>query len=276
MFKQKFFRQIWLYLLLIVISVIIIFPIFWMLSSSLKPLAVFSKYPPEIFPTKPTLENYKVILTEVPFIRFVLNSLFVAVATVLGRVFVCSLAAYAFARLRFRGRDALFLVFLATMMIPYAVIMIPLYVLMMNIGWVDTFAPLIIPSALTYTYGTFLLRQFFKTIPLSIEDSARIDGCNPFQIYYKIMLPQVKPALSAIAVFSFVWSWNLFLIPLIYLSDTEKYTIGLGLNLIQQTWPLEWGYLMASSFLAIVPTMIIFLSMQRYFVKSIVLSGLHG
>lgn len=274
--KTRFSWQVGWCALLILFAAVVIFPIFWMVSCSLKTPTAFFSYPPKLVPEEPTWDNYQIVLTRLNFLRFILNTFQIAGLVVLGRLLACSLAAYAFARLRFKGRDAIFIALLATMMIPYGVIMIPLYVVMQAFGWIDTYLPLIVPPVLIYSYGTFLLRQFFKTIPASLEDSARIDGCNPFQIYYKIMLPQVKPALATVGVFSFLFSWNDFLGPLIFLSDSTKFTVSLALPLIIETYQLQWGLLMAGSVMAVIPSVAVFLSTQKYFVRSIVLSGIAG
>jgi len=212
--------------------------------------------------------------TTVPFARFFENSILVAMATTLGQLVTCSFAAYAFSRLKFRGRDAMFVAYLSTMMVPAQVTMIPLFILMVKLHWIDSYLALIVPS-LTGAYGCFLLRQFFITIPGELEDAARIDGASSWGIYAKIMLPLSKPALSAFGVLTFLGSWNSFLWPLIVINRPSMKTLPIGLQSLQGFYgDGNWPVLMAGAVLAALPMLIIFLFAQRYFIEGITLTGL--
>ena len=209
------------------------------------------------------------------FLMFYLNSLLVAVCTTSGQILTASLAGYAFARLKFPGRDKLFLAYLATMMIPGAVTMIPVFILMKHIAWVDTYRSLIIPSMFT-AYGTFLLRQFFMTIPGDLEDAAKIDGCSLFGIYWRIILPLSKPALATLTTFTFIGSWNNFMWPLIMINSMEKKTLPIGLASFQGLYSTDWTLLMAASVMVVLPLIIVFVFNQKFFVEGIRLGAIKG
>ena len=209
------------------------------------------------------------------FAVFYLNSVLVAVCVTVGQVFTSSLAAYAFARLRFPGRDRLFLGYLGTLMVPYVVTMIPVFVLLRMMHLVDTYAALILPAMFS-AYGTFMLRQFFLTIPRELEDAARIDGCGKWGIYMNVILPLSKPALATLTTFVFLSNWNSFMWPLIVISSPEKRTLPIGLHAFMGANTTEWSLLMAASLMVMVPVLVVFMLGQRYFVKGIVLSGLKG
>jgi len=209
------------------------------------------------------------------FTAFYLNSIIVAVCVTVGQVFTSSLAAYAFARLRFPGRDKLFLGYLGTLMVPYVVTMIPVFILLRLMHLVDTYAALILPAMFS-AYGTFMLRQFFLTIPTELEDAARIDGCGKWGIYANVILPLSKPALATLTTFVFLNNWNSFMWPLIVISSPEKRTLPLGLYAFMGQYGTEWTLLMAASLMVLLPVLIVFLLGQRYFVRGIVLSGLKG
>lgn len=223
----------------------------------------------------PVWENYIKAWHAVPFGRFYLNSIFVAVCVTAGQVFTSSLAAYAFARLKFPGRDKLFLAYLATMMIPGAVTMIPVFILLKLMGWIDTYRALIIPCMFT-AYGTFMLRQFFMTLPTELEDAAKIDGCSLFGIYFRIILPLSKPALATLTTFTFMGSWGSFMWPLIVINSMEKKTLPIGLAAFQGLYTTDWTLLMAGSVMVMLPVIIVFVFNQRFFVEGIKLSGMGG
>lgn len=254
-------------------------PFFWMLSTSLKPDNEIFIYPPRWLPMQVTFENFRKVWKAVPFGRYLFNSAFVAFATTFSQVFLCSLAAYGFARKRFPGKDAIFMAVLGTMMVPMQVTMIPLFILMREMpfggetGWIDTYWGLIVPGMVS-AFSIFLLRQFFQTIPRDLEDAARIDGCGSLRIYFSIILPLAKPALSSVAIFNFIGSWNSFIWPLIIASKEKMRTLPVGLSYFQSQYTISWGLLMAASVLATLPIVIIFLFMQREFVEGIVMSGL--
>jgi len=262
--------------ILIVLSIAALFPFYWMVSGSLKTEFEAFQFPPTLYPQEPTLENYQGLTRDLPFGLFYLNTLKIAGLSVLGQLITSSLAGYAFARLDFPGKDKLFLVVLGTMMVPAITTIIPLYILVYQINWVNTHYPLIVPTMLGSAYGTFLLRQYMLSLPKELEDAARIDGCNSFQVYYKIALPLMKPALATLGLFTFMGQWNDFFGPLIFLDKLELYTVQLGANLAQGQWYTDQPRLMAGSVLITLPVLLVFLFLQRYFVRGINLTGIQG
>lgn len=260
-----------------VISVgILLIPIFWMISSSLKPAAQIYKYPIVWLPKPVMSSNYLKAIKTFPFFRYMVNTFIIAFAAIAGDILSCSLVAYSFARLRFPGRDPLFLVFLSTIMIPYPVTAIPTYLIWRWLGLIDTYFPLIIPAYAAYPIWTFFVRQYFSTIPLSLDESAKIDGAGFFTIYWKIMMPLAKPALISIAVFSFVFHWNDLFFPLIYLNSPEKYPLSLGLALFEGLYFTRWELLMATCALTLLPPVILFFLMQKHYIRGIMLTGIKG
>jgi multiple sugar transport system permease protein len=255
-------------------AVVTLTPFLWMLSSSLKNFGQIFKFPPEFIPDPIVWENYSRLVTNFPFLLWVWNSAVVAVCVTVGYVLSCSLAAYAFARIRFRGRDQLFLLYLATMMVPFQVTLIPTYVLMKYLGLIDKLAALIIPGMLGGPFGTFLLRQFFMTIPEELEDAARIDGAGYFTLYARIIMPLSKAALATLAVFVFLANWNDFLWPLVIINSSDRKTLPVGIAGMVGQFNTEWGLLMAGAALSVVPMLAIFIVAQRYFVQGITLTGL--
>jgi multiple sugar transport system permease protein len=258
-------------------GVMMLLPFLWMVSASLKGLDEIYEFPPSFIPDRILWSNYVEAWRMLPFGRFFLNSGMVATCVVLGQLFTCSLAGYSFARLRYPGRDKLFLLYLSTMMIPFAVIMIPLYVQMRWFSWIDTLWPLIIPAIFT-PWGTFLMRQFMSTLPRELEDAGRIDGCSFFRLFWSIILPLTKPALATLGIFTFLGTWNDFLWPLIIISSVSNKTLPLGLVMFRTRLPIEtpWQLVMAASTFAIIPILIVFVLGQRYYVQGIVTSGIKG
>ncbi|MBC7217607.1 MAG: carbohydrate ABC transporter permease [Candidatus Caldatribacterium sp.] len=244
-----------------------------MFLTSFKPEADVVTYPPRLFPRDITLANYVDIWKRIPFSVFFLNTLIFAGSVTLLSLFLDSLTAYALSRLSFPGRDVIFLVILATLMVPFHVIMISLFVTIYRMGWVNTYAALIVPRA-TNAFGIFMLRQFFLTIPPALEDAARIDGCSEFRIYWQIILPLSKPALATLAVFHFMYNWNDLLWPLIVTTSTRMRTLPAGLALFMGKHVVEYAILMAGATIALAPLILGFLFAQRYFVRGIVLTGL--
>lgn len=252
-------------------------PFLWMVFTSFKSTAELYTFPPSLLPEQWRWSNYYDAWTLLPFATFFKNSIIVSVAVVFGQLFTCSLAGYSFSRLRYPGRDRIFLLYLATMMIPFAVIMIPLYVQMRWMGWVDTLWPLIVPAIFT-PWGTFMMRQFMSTLPRELEDAARIDGASFFRIYRTIILPLTKPALATLGIFTFLGSWNNFLWPLIIISSLNLKTIPLGMTAFQARMPMKtpWEMVMAAATFAILPVLIAFIFGQKYYVQGIVTSGIKG
>lgn len=257
-------------------SAIVLLPFVWMLSTSLKePGAVFL-FPPQFIPDPVVLRNYVEAMTVIPFNVFFRNTAFITFLTLIGQVLSSSIVAYSFARLRWKGRDALFVLVLATMMLPRQVTLIPQFILFRYLGWIDTFYPLIVPAFFGAPFYVFLLRQFFMSIPLEMDDAARIDGCDNFGIYWRMVLPLSRPALAAVAIFSFQYHWNDFFEPLIYLHSNENYTVSLALRFFHGNYGTLWHLLMAASNVAMAPIIILFFVAQRYFIQGVVFTGVKG
>jgi len=252
-------------------------PFFWMLVMSVQGPAAMGSWPPQLLPPwPPVFENYARAFTFVPFHLYFVNSLKIGALTVVGELLSCSLAAYAFARIRFPGREAIFIVLLATLMIPSQVTLIPVFLVMKTLGWINTHYPLWVPGWTGSAFGIFLLRQFFLTIPLELEDAAQIDGAGPWSIWWRIMLPLCRPALATLAILTFLSSWNNLLGPLIYINDINKYTVQIGLMFFMSQYTSFVTQLMAASTAAVIPTIVVFMVAQKYFVQGVVLSGLKG
>ena len=263
------------HVLLLLGAVTMVVPFLWMLSTSLKSDQQAYVFPPIWIPDPVVWENYKTVWEALPFNLFLINSTIVAIAVTFGQLLTCTLGAFAFARLRFPGREKLFVLYLATMMIPFQVTMIPIFILVKWLRWIDSFAGLTIPMIFS-AYGTFLLRQFFMTIPTELEDAAKIDGCGYFRIYWTIILPLSKPALATLGIFVFMWSWNNFLWPLLIINTLEMKTLPLGLSYFLGQYTVYWNLLMAGTTIALVPVLVVFFFAQRYFIEGITLTGLKG
>lgn len=260
--------------------IVLMVPFGWMISTSLKPLPQTFDFPPTWIPDPVVWRNYIDGWTYMPFTRYLWNTVYITTLGVIAQVGIGALVAYAFARMRAPGRDFLFLLVLSSLMIPDQVTMIPKFILFRELGWVNTFKPLIIP----HFFGggavpIFLLRQFFLTLPLELDDAAKIDGCSRFGIFWRIIVPLSKPALGTIAIFSFFWRWNEFLDPLIYLKSPDLRTLALGLTFFRDetgATMVPWNLVMAVSLLVALPSLIIFFFCQRFFVQGIVLTGIKG
>ncbi len=271
------FGRFWLYLIAIALSVVFLFPLFWMGTTSLKTMEQAYAFPPKWLPSPVMWENYVRIFTELPFAQFTLNSIIITVLNTLGLTFTAALVAFGFARLRARGRDALFIILISTIMLPYQVILVPTFLLFKYLGWINTFLPLIVPAYFGGgAFNIFLLRQFFMTIPFEYDEAAIMDGANWFTIFWNIILPLSKPALTTVAVLNIVAVWTDFFGPLIYLNDLGKMTLAVGLAFLRGQHGAVLTLLMAGSMLSTVPMLIVFFLAQRYFVEGIQLSGLKG
>ena len=255
---------------------IFMLPLLWMISTSLKPEALAYNVPIIWIPPEPTIRAYTEGWRTLPFNLFYRNTILMTAVNIVGIVLSSSLVAFAFARIRFWGRDTYFFILLATMMLPAQVTLIPIYVIWARLGGVNTYWPLIVPQWLTNAYNVFLLRQFFMTISPEMDDAARIDGAGWLRIYSQIIMPMSKPALGVIAIQAFAWNWNEFMTPLIYLSETRKYTISIGLRLFQTQQSQRMPETMAMSLVALVPVLVMFFVAQRYFIQGIVLTGVKG
>jgi multiple sugar transport system permease protein len=268
-----------IHVVLAALGVTMLFPLLWMVLTSLQTPSDQLAFPPRLFPTPPYLGNYAELFRVAPMARYLYNSTEIAVLSVLGTTLTSSMAAYAFARMRFRGKGPVFAVLMATMLIPVQVTLIPTFVMMRWLGWIDTHAALIVPNILGSAFNVFLLRQFFRTIPQDLIDSAKIDGAGYLRIYWSICMPLAKPALATVAVFNFLWSWNDLLGPLIFLNSQTKMTLTQGLTLLAGkpgTATSQWGILMAGGLITIVPMLIVYFVAQRNFVEGLARSGLKG
>jgi len=264
------------YLLLTAVAVLMVGPFLWMVSTSMKGQGDIFRYPPQWIPDRWNLRNYSAIMDVLPLGRMLLNSFTIAVSATIGQLASCALAAYAFARMKFRGKTPLYFVLLATMMIPAQVTMIPVFLIMKFFGLIDTLYALIVPAFFGGAFGTFLLRQFFAAIPVDLEDAARIDGCGNFKIFWRIVLPLSRPALTTLALFTFMAYWNDLLGPVIYLSSIDKATLTIGLaNLQSGAMITRYDLLMAGSVLSVLPILVLLLVGQRWFVRGVATTGLN-
>ena len=264
------------YVLLINGAAVYSIPFFWMVTTSLKTMGEVLRFPPKWIPIPPHFENYVAAWEYLPFGRFILNTGVITLFSTIGYVLSCSLSAFGFSRLRFRGRDFFFTILLATMMLPAQVTLIPQFILFQKLGWLNTLKPLIVPAYFGSAFYIFLLRQFFLTLPVELDESARIDGASTFTIFWHIILPLGKPALSTVAIFSFIYNWNDFFRPLIYLTSPEKMTLAVGLQLFRGRFSSDFNNLMAGSTIAILPVFVVFFFTQRTFVQGIALTGIKG
>ena len=269
-------HQIGIYALVACGGALMIIPFLWMLSTSLKTTAQSMAFPPEWWPRPFIWENYTQIYEYMPFFTFLFNSVKITFFVLVGQLLTCSLAGYAFAKLRFPGRRPLFLILLSTMMIPSQVTLIPVFIIMKFLGWINTHYALIVPAFFGSVFGTFLLRQFFLGLPNDLEDAARIDGCSPFGIYWRIMLPLAKPSLATLGIFTFMGTWNDFMRPLIYLSDMDKMTLPVGLALLSNHQDIRIPLIMAGAVLSLLPILVLYIFGQKYFVQGIALTGMKG
>lgn len=268
-------RRVLLYIVLILIAVIMVVPFLWMLSTSLKTQYDAVKIPPVWIPDPPQWENYVKLFTEQPMFQFMLNTIKIVFFVVLGQLFFSSLAAYSFARISFKGRNVVFFFYIATLMVPGQVTMIPTYLMFAKAGLTDNHLALILPAFFS-AFGVFLLRQFFMSLPRELEEAAEIDGCNPFMTYWRIMLPLVVPAMLTLGVFTLMNTWNDYMGPLIYLSSPEKYTMTLAIAYFKGVYTTQWNLVMAGSIVSVVPILIAYLCAQKYFIEGIAFSGVKG
>lgn len=269
-------RTDWLIFILLLMGVLVtVGPFAWMLSTSIKPDADVFQYPPTLFTDAPQWQNYAEIFTVIPFGRAFLNSMITTLSITVLQLIVCSMAAYAFACITFRGRETVFLIYLAALMVPPQVTIIPNFILVRSLGWIDTYQGLILPFAFS-SFGTFLLRQYFKTIPKELLEAARLDNCSHWRIYWFIVLPLAKPALGALAIFAFVSQWNNFLWPLITTTRPEMQTVTVALSTLQGQYNTDWPLLMTGSVLAVAPVLLIFVLGNRSFIAGLTSSGFGG
>lgn len=274
--RRSISGRVLVYLLIIAFSAVFIAPFLWMLLTSLKTQEEIYAFPPRFFPNAVTFTNYYLAVTKMPYLRYTINTIVISVLTVVGMVMSSSMVAYSVSKIRWRGAGFIFILIMGTMMIPMQVTMIPLYMVFTKMGLVGTIVPLVLPAFTGGAYYIFLLRQFFKTIPDSLIESATIDGAGEVRIFLRIMLPLCRPALSSVAIFTFLFAWSDFLGPLLYLNRAAAYTLSLGLQAFMQTHYVEWGPLMAASAIFTVPTVVLFFFAQRFFIEGITVTGIKG
>jgi len=274
--RRERLRGLLIHLVLIPAAFVFLLPFLWMLSTSLKPDSQLYAYPPIWIPHPFQWANYPKSVSYVPFFTYLKNTLIISLTSMVGVVISSSLAAYSLARIRWPGRQILFLMTIATLMLPFQVTLIPVFLVFKQLGWVGDFRPLILPQFFGYAYYIFLLRQFFMTIPFELSEAARIDGASEWRTFWSVILPLAKPALAVVAVFQFIRSWTDYINPLIYLNDQNLYTLQLGLYQYSSQYGREWGLLMAAAVLITLPPILIFFFTQRTFVQGVTLSGIKG
>ena len=273
---RRLARSVLIHAALIPAAIVFMAPFLWMLSTSLKADTQLYVYPPILVPLPPHWINYPTAVTYISFFLYLRNTLIIAVAATIGELISCSLVAYSLARIPWPGRNALFALTVATLMLPFQVTLIPLFLVFRHLGWVGDFRPLIIPHYFGSALYIFLLRQFFMTIPMELSEAARMDGASELRIYGSIILPLVKPALATVAIFEFIARWRDYLGPLIYLNDQNLYTLSLGIYQYRSQYGAEWGLLMAASVLITLPIILLFFFLQKTFVQGIALTGIKG
>lgn len=269
-------KDVLIYGLLGAIAIIMLFPLFWLISTSLKsPSENIFQFPPQFFPNQPTLNNFIQVWQTNPFAQYLFNSTLVAGLTVIFNLLFCALAAYPLARLEFKGRNIIFAIIVSTIMIPFQIVMIPLYILTVQLGLKNSYLGIIFPS-LASAFGIFLLRQAFQGVPKELEEAARMDGCSELGIWWFVMLPAIRPALVTLAIFVFIGSWSDFLWPLIVIDQPEYYTLPLGVARLAGTFSLDWRLIAAGSVISILPILLLFIIVQKYIVPSDLGSGVKG
>jgi len=272
--KRAFLFSGW-HLVLLPIALMMVIPLVWMTVTSLQTLNETRHYPPTLVPKSLQFKNYTEVLRDSPFTRWFVNTLLVTLASVVGNLVFCSLAGYAFARIKFFGRGVVFVAILATLMVPFQVTIIPTFLIVRQLGMIDTLGALIVPN-LAGAFGIFMLRQFFLTLPVELEEAARIDGASRLGVLVKIVLPLSGPALATLAVITFLWTWNDFFWPLIVISSANKMTLQLGMATFQGAHQSNTNLLMAANVMSVLPMLLVFFVAQRYFIRGIATTGLKG
>ncbi len=251
-------------------------PIGWMALTAFKEPGQIFAWPPVYWPDPIRWQNFTDVLTQIPLMRFALNSFFIAAMNIVGNLFSCTLVAYSFARLRFPGRNTLFMLLLATLMIPGQIMLLPRFVVFQWLGWVGSYLPLIVPSFVGHAFFIFVMRQYIMTIPRDLDEAARMDGASTWDVFFRIILPLCVPPMMVTGVLTFLWTWNEFLDPLIYISRYEDYTIQLGLNMLKGRYNIQWNLIMAGSLLGIIPPTILYFFAQKYLIGGIASVGIKG
>jgi multiple sugar transport system permease protein len=274
--REKLIGQGIVLLILSFMAVLFILPFFWMLSSSLKINAQLFMFPPVWIPNPIHWPNFKNAVTMIPFLTYFRNTIFLVVMNIIGIAFSCTLVGYGFGRIRWPGRQIVFYLVLSTMLVPFFLRIIPLFILYRKLHWIDTFFPLFVPAYFGNPFYIFIMKEFFGTIPDELTDAGRIDGCNEFGIFRRVILPLTKPAVATIVLFEMMFVWHDFIRPLIYLNSQENYTLALGLQQFFTLYGAEWGPLMAAASLITIPIVVAFFFTQRTFIEGIHLTGLKG
>jgi multiple sugar transport system permease protein len=275
--KTKLIGKMLVYAILCAGAAGFMFPLAWMVLTALKPIAETKHVPPIWLPSKFMWSNFLETTRQIPFWLYTENTLIVCILSVIGTLTSSTLVAYGFSRINWRGRDSLFLCVLATMMIPFPVTMVPMFVIFAKLGWVGTLKPLWVPAFAASAFNIFLLRQFFRTIPMELSEAARMDGCSELGILWRVIVPLSKPVLLVAGLFQFIFSWNDFMGPFIYLSRQETYTLALGLQAFQsQQGGTQWNYLMAASAMVILPVLVLYFFAQKSFIEGISMTGVKG
>jgi multiple sugar transport system permease protein len=272
--RRRFLFSPW-HLVLFPLAIVMLIPMIWMIITSFETLSETRHFPPILIPSSLQWQNYTAVLQQAPFARWFMNTLIVTVVVVAGNLLFCSLAGYAFARIKFFGRDVVFILVLATLMIPFQVIIIPTFIIVRKLGLIDTLGALIVPN-LAGAFGIFLLRQFFRSLPIELEEAARIDGASRLGVLFKIVLPLSGPVLATVAVITFLWTWNDFLWPLVTLYSPNNMTLQLGLTTFQGAHSTNTHLLMAANVMSVLPVLFLFVFAQRFFIRGIATSGLKG
>jgi multiple sugar transport system permease protein len=272
--RRRFLFSSW-HLVLFPLAILMVVPMLWMVITSVETLNETRRFPPILVPSGVQWRNYTDVLQQAPFARWFINTLVVTVVVVAGNLLFCSLAGYAFARIKFFGRDVVFILVLATLMIPFQVIMIPTFLIVRKLGLIDTLGALVVPN-LAGAFGIFLLRQFFRSLPVELEEAARIDGASRLGVLFKIVLPLSGPVLATVAVITFLWTWNDFLWPLVTIFSPDNMTLQLGLTTFQGAHQTNTNLLMAANVMSVLPVLFLFFVAQRFFIRGIATSGLKG
>jgi len=274
--RQTALERVIVYIVLLMGATVLMIPFYWMVSTSLKPLDEIFIFPIKWIPSRLVWYNYVEVFERSTFARYILNTAYLTGVAIMGNLFGSSLAAFAFARLRFRGKNLLFMLMLSTMMVPGWVTMIPTFIMFKYFGWLNSFKPLLVPTFFAQPFYTFLLRQFFMGVPRDLEDAARIDGCSTLRIFWQIMLPLARPALATVAIFSFFTHWNELLGPLIYLQSQDKLTISVGILSFRSEQYANYANMMAAACISMLPCLLLFFFAQRLFIQGVVVTGVKG
>ena len=264
------------YTILTAISVVYMIPILWMLSTSLKARADIFAWPPTIFPSVPKWENYRIAFESFPLLRFMGNSVYLVIINIIGELISVPLIAYGFARLRFPGRNFLFMLVLATMMVPSQIKLIPLYTMFSSLGLLDTYVPLVAHSFFGEAFFIFLVVQYMRTTPTELDEAGRIDGLGSFGILYRIIIPLCTPVMVLVVIYTFLWTWNEFLNPIIYLTTFEKFTIQVGLNMFKGRFDVQWNLFMAATLVSVFPVLFVYFFVQKKLIGGIASVGVKG